>query len=123
MTVHPALMTLRPALVTLPLALYCLGTPPVQDPDSLAALERTISAQTKTIAASEARLTRLEKYLSAQAAAESAFVEATQAARKAGFVAGINPASREILISAWAARATARNTGLPTALPKASTRD
>ncbi|MAE47042.1 MAG: hypothetical protein CMJ86_09145 [Planctomycetes bacterium] len=123
MTVHPALMTLRPALVTLPLALYCLGTPPVQDPDSLAALERTIAAQTKTIAASEARLTRLEKYLSAQAAAESAFVEATQAARKAGFVAGINPASREILISAWAARATARNTGLPTALPKASTRD
>jgi len=116
-------MTLRPALVTLPLALYCLGTPPVQDPDSLAALEKTIAAQTKTIAASEARLTRLEKYLSAQAAAESAFVEATQAARKAGFVAGINPASREILISAWAARATARNTGLPTALPKASTRD
>jgi hypothetical protein len=123
MTLHPALVTLRPVLVALPLALCCLGTPSVQDPDSLAALEKTIATQAKTIAASEARLTRLEEYLSAQAAAESAFVGATQAARKAGFVAGINPASREILISAWAARAAARNTGLPAALPKASTRD
>ncbi len=123
MTLRPALMTLRPALVALPLALCCLGTPSFQDPDSLAALEKTIAAQAKTIAASETRLTRLEEYLSTQAAAESAFVASTQAARKAGFVAGINPASREILISAWAARAEARNTGLPTALPKASTRD
>ena len=123
--VDPSPMTLRSALLTLPLALCCLGFPVAPDPTALTALEKTVAQQAAALAATEARLAHLEQYLAAQAVAESTFVQATQAAQKAGFVAGINPASREILVAAWGARAEARSKGLPQTSPttKSDSRD
>lgn len=112
------MMNFRPAWTTLPLAFCCLSLPPGQDP---AALEQTVQEQAAALAEAQARLGSIESYLAAQSAAELAFVEATQASSKAGFVAGINPASREILIRAWAARAEARAKGLPASTPRNKT--
>jgi hypothetical protein len=77
------------------------------------ALEAVIQRQQETLERVEARLGALESYARAQASAEEAFVTATRAAREAGFAAGINPRSRELLLEAWAARAAAAAKGLP----------
>lgn len=83
-----------------------------QDGDSKA-LEAALQRQQEVLERVEARLDALESYARAQASAEEAFVAATRAAREAGFAAGINPHSRELLLEAWAARAAAAAKGLP----------
>lgn len=106
-------MTFRHAWTALPLALCCLGVPAQEDPQALGALQKTMQAQAAALSTAEARLTSLEQYLAAQATAAQNFLAATESAQKAGFVAGINPASREILMRAWADRTQAQTENLP----------
>lgn len=107
-------LTMALSRTLLPALAACGGMLLAQPQDGATkALEAVIQRQQETLARVKARLGALESYARAQASAEEAFVTATRAAREAGFAAGINPHSRELLLEAWAARAAAAAKGLP----------
>jgi hypothetical protein len=80
-----------------------------QDTDVAAQLEATRTELT----AVQARLDQVESYLQAQAKSAEALATALTSSEEAGFTAGINPKSREILLDAWHAQATAATTSVP----------
>ena len=82
---------------------------PQQDADLAAQLEATRTE----LGAVQARLDQVESYLQAQAKSAEALTTALSASEEAGFTMGINGKSREILLEAWRAQATAATASVP----------
>ena len=79
-----------------------------------------MTRQAAELVALQGRVEALEAFARSQASAEEAFATAAEKARDAGFTAGINPRSRELLLDAWAAKAAAARSAAPGAGPEAS---
>ncbi len=67
----------------------------------------TDSALTQRVQALEARVQELRGTVETQRNAAAALLKSLDASEEAGFTAGINPKSREILLGAWRAQAKA----------------
>lgn len=65
------------------------------------------------VAELEARTQEIEGYLANQAKAAETLQKSLDASEKEGFTFGINPRSREILLQAWRARASATASNPP----------
>ncbi|MBL4771311.1 MAG: hypothetical protein JKY61_09245 [Planctomycetes bacterium] len=99
-------MQIRPRDTVVPilaLGFLALGAVSQGDGDSALALRVQVL---------EARVQEMRGTMDAQQKAASALLSSLDAAQEAGFTAGINPKSREILLQAW--RAQAKAVGSPT---------
>jgi hypothetical protein len=97
-----------------------LAAPTQQDGDLATRVDglATQLAVTRTeLTAAQARLGEVETYLQKQAASVQALGAAAQASDEAGFTAGINPKSREILLDALRAQAKAAEASVPGGKP------
>lgn len=100
----------------LPVLAACTGlllAPRSGDSQVAEDLEATVTRQAAELVALQGRVEALEAFARSQASAEEAFAAAAEKARDAGFTAGINPRSRELLLDAWAAKAAATRSAAP----------
>ena len=107
----------------LPILAACTGlllAPRSGDSQVAEDLEATVTRQAAELVALQGRVEALEAFARSQASAEEAFAAAAEKARDAGFTAGINPRSRELLLDAWAAKAAATRSAAPGGGPEAS---
>lgn len=98
-----------------------LAAPTQQDGDLTMRVDglATELATTRTeLSAAQLRLAEIETYLQKQAASVQALGTAADASEEAGFTAGINPKSREILLDALRAQAKAAEAAVPGAKPE-----
>lgn len=94
----------RTAIIpTLALGFLALGAMP-QGSDEKAGLAMRVQVL-------ETKIQTLQAQVEAQSKAASDLILALDSSEKAGFTAGINPRSREILLSAWRAFAKAQMSG------------
>lgn len=114
----PSLAGAAPGPATSPAA----AQDPVQDPVEPPAEDPADAVVAARLQALEAQVTALEAWVLAQKAESARLVAALAEAEAAGFTAGINPRSREILLAAW--RSAAAKVQDPTggAAPKAGER-
>jgi hypothetical protein len=70
------------------------------------------------LAETKASVAKIVQYLEAQARSAASMSETLDTSEQAGFTAGINPNSRQILLSGWREQLTTLQTDLPTAPKK-----
>ena len=108
----PASMALsRTALPVLAACTGLLLAPRSGDSQVAEDLEATVTRQAAELVALQGRVEALEAFARSQASAEEAFAAAAERARDAGFTAGINPRSREILLEGLRTQAKAMQSG------------
>lgn len=79
----------------------------------VAALEAELQRAAARALELEERAERLERYVASLARSSESLAAALQAAEEAGFTAGINPRSRELLLAGWRAHLATQRAGLP----------
>jgi septal ring factor EnvC (AmiA/AmiB activator) len=103
-----------------------------QDPPAPESSDKKIERMEKDLVATRAQVETLSmtvqrqqealdatiKYLLAQAEGSKQVAQALDASETAGFVYGINPRSREILLAAWREQLTKMQAGLPEVRPE-----
>ncbi len=106
----------RSWLVALPM-LFLAGAGPMQgsnDVDSrIAELEANLAEMRIELDESNQLVQQTVEYLKAQASSAKKQLDVLDRSEEAGFTFGINPLSREVLLSGWRAELNARQQGLP----------
>lgn len=101
-------------------AVLCAGALP-QDPeggqDPIEALQEELAEVKAELASTRALLDETVLYLNEQAKGARDLLAVYQSAEEAGFTAGINYQSREILLAGWRKQVAAQQKGLPGAAP------
>jgi hypothetical protein len=67
----------------------------------------------------EKQMTQVQTWIQAQAKQAEALAAAVESSEKEGFVYGINPKSREVLLAAWRAHAATLRAAVPGSAPPA----
>lgn len=106
----------RSWLVALPM-LFLAGAGPMQGSNDadlrVAELEASIAEMRVELDESNQLVQQTVEYLKAQAASAKKQLDVLERSEEAGFTFGINPVSREVLLSGWRAELNARQQGLP----------
>ncbi len=79
----------------------------------VAGLEAELVRSMERERALEERLVRLEQYVEGLSKSSATLVATLQASEEAGFTAGINPRSRELLLAGWREHLAVLRAGLP----------
>lgn len=79
----------------------------------VAALEGALQRSSERTRELEERTERLEAYVQGLARSSESLAASLQAAEEAGFTAGINPRSRELLLAGWRSHLATQRAGLP----------
>lgn len=106
----------RSWLVALPM-LFLAGAGPTQGSNDgdmrIAELEASLAEMRIELDETNQLMQQTVEYLKAQAASAKKQLDVLDRSEEAGFTFGINPVSREVLLSGWRAELHARQKGLP----------
>jgi len=93
-------------------------SPPKDDPTAeLQVLRGRLETLEREAKQNAAQLVQWQRYVESQAKAAQAMQETLARSEKEGFTYGLNPRSREILLSGWREQLAAMQRDLPTAKP------